>query len=70
MAKNAKAIFTKCKTDIRDVQQKQIKALKRKEGLSEDTNRQLQQQLIAIADTYISEAEKILESKQKELLGS
>jgi len=69
LAKNAKTLFTKCKDSIRDAQNKQFKNLKKKEGVSIDTVRNAEQQIIAIADTFIADAEKIMESKQQELLG-
>jgi ribosome recycling factor len=69
LAKNAKTLLIKCRDSIRDVQVKQVKSLKKKDKLSQDTARNFEQQVIAIADGFISEAEKILESKQKELIG-
>lgn len=69
MAKNAKTFFIKCKTTIRDAQQKQIKALKKKSGISEDDIRLVEQQIISLADNYLKEAENLLEAKQSELIG-
>ncbi|KAJ8919976.1 hypothetical protein NQ315_006506 [Exocentrus adspersus] len=69
LAKGAKQLFVKCKTAIRDVQMKNIKQLKRKEKLSQDTARSIENQIIAIADGYIAGAEKILEDKTNELIG-
>ncbi|XP_017776415.1 PREDICTED: ribosome-recycling factor, mitochondrial isoform X2 [Nicrophorus vespilloides] len=69
LAKNAKTIFNKCRDNIKDVQNKQNKSLKRKEGVSVDLARNAEQQVTVIADTYIAQAEKILESKQNELIG-
>lgn len=54
---------------MRDVQNKQAKMLKRKDKLSEDVARRADQQITAIADTYIAQAEMILKSKQNELIG-
>lgn len=62
-------LFVKCKDGIRDVQIKYIKQIKNKSKLSEDLIRNAEQQIIAIADNFISQADKILESKQNELLG-
>ncbi|KAJ8981858.1 hypothetical protein NQ317_017536 [Molorchus minor] len=70
LAKNAKMLFVKSKDSIRDIQMKYIKQTKRKDGVSQDLSRNVEAQLIAIADSYISEAEQILENKQKELLGT
>lgn len=68
LAKGAKSSFVKCKDNIRDVQIKHVKLLKKKDKLSEDIVRSTEQQVIAIADGYIGQAEKIFESKENELL--
>lgn len=70
LAKNAKALYVKCKDNIRDTQNKQIKSLKKKENVSKDVLHSIEEQLVALADTYIVEAEKVLETKQNELLGN
>lgn len=62
-------MFVKCKDSIRDVQSKSVRSLKKKDGLATDTAREVEQQIIAVADGYINEAEKILQSKQTELVG-
>ncbi|CAH1981213.1 unnamed protein product [Acanthoscelides obtectus] len=69
LAKAAKQLFVKCKDAIRDVQIKQVKQIKKKEGVSEDLVRTVENQIIALADTYIEKAETILKTKQNELLG-
>lgn len=69
MAKNAKTLFIKCKDGIRDVQLKQMKSLKKQDKLSQDVIRSTEQQVIAIADSFIAQAQEILDSKQKELTG-
>lgn len=69
LAKGAKAHFVKCKDKIRDIQNKQIKSLKKKKTVSEDVIHSVQEQIVAIADSYISDAERILTAKQNELLG-
>lgn len=51
LAKNAKSLFVKCKDSIRDAQNKHTKSLKRKDGISVDVVRQVEDQIIAIADT-------------------
>lgn len=51
------------------MQIKHTKTIKKKTGISEDTVRSAEQQIIAIADTFIDEAQKILDSKQNELIG-
>lgn len=69
MAKSAKSFFVKCKDSIRDTQMKHIKSLKKKSDIAIDTSRELEQQIVAIADTYIQQAESTFQSKQAELIG-
>nr|XP_022921272.1 ribosome-recycling factor, mitochondrial [Onthophagus taurus] len=69
LTKAAKHLFIKCKDSIRDTQNKHSKTLKRKDGLSEDLLRNVEQQIVAMADGYILQAEKIFNNKSKELLG-
>lgn len=68
LAKNAKAIFIKCRDGIKDVQNDFIKKVKRKADISADLNHQVQGQIVAIGQNYIIEAEKLLAHKQHELL--
>lgn len=70
LAKNAKALFIKCRDGIKDVQNTFIRKVKNQKEISEDLNRSLQTQITAFGDKYIGEADKILQSKQKELLGN
>lgn len=69
LSKNAKQLFVKCKDSVRDVQIKFVKQVKRKDKVSEDVVRSVEQQIVAIADQYIAQAEGILNKKQAELLG-
>ncbi|XP_058462734.1 ribosome-recycling factor, mitochondrial [Malaya genurostris] len=69
LAKNAKSLFIKCRDTIKDVQNQTIKKLKKQTDISEDLNFQVQAQITAIANEYIKEAEKMLETKQAELIG-
>lgn len=69
LSKNAKILFLKCKDGIKDVQNNQIKKLKRMTEISTDENHSIQSQVTAIADKYITQAEKLLEAKQSELIG-
>jgi ribosome recycling factor len=68
LAKNAKALFIKCRDSIKDTQNDNIKKVKRKSDISIDLNRQVQTQIIAIGDQFIADAEKLLQVKQNELL--
>ncbi|XP_015119618.1 ribosome-recycling factor, mitochondrial [Diachasma alloeum] len=68
LAKNAKALFIKCRDSLKDVRNKEIKDLKKIPSISEDQVRRVQSQLEAICDKYVKEAENLLDTKQKELL--
>lgn len=71
LAKNAKALFMKAKDRIREVQNGFVKQAKEQKGsLSEDLVYNTQQQIIAMGDQQIAEAEKIMIAKQNELLGT
>ncbi|XP_030372899.1 ribosome-recycling factor, mitochondrial [Scaptodrosophila lebanonensis] len=69
LSKNAKALFIKYRDAIRDVQNSQIRKLKKQADIGKDDAFAAQNQIAAIADQYIAEADKLLASKQKELLG-
>lgn len=69
LSKSAKTLFVKCRDNIKDVQNTQIKKLKRKDDLSKDDIFVIQNQVTALADKYIAEGEKILATKQNELTG-
>lgn len=69
LAKNAKALFIKCRDGIKDVQNTFIRKVKNQKEISTDLNHSLQQQIIAFGEKYIVEADKVLQSKQNELLG-
>lgn len=68
MAKNAKQLFIKCRDSIKDVQVKHIKGLKKKQNISEDVIAQTEQQIIALANVHIGQAQAIYDSKCNELL--
>lgn len=69
LAKSAKTLFIKCRDSIKDTQNTIIKKVKRQEDISIDENHQVQNQVTAIADKYIADAEKLLDAKQAELIG-
>lgn len=69
LAKNAKALFIKCRDAMKDIQNTQIKKLKKQAKVSEDDLHNCQAQITALADMYIVQAEKLMEVKQNELLG-
>lgn len=69
LAKNAKALFIKCRDGIKDVQNTFIRKVKNQKEISTDLNHSLQLQITAFGEKYIVEADKVLQSKQNELLG-
>lgn len=74
LTKNAKTLFLKCRDGIKSAQQDNLKKLKNKKppggaNISADDLHLVQVQLGAIADRYIVQAEKTLETKQQELNG-
>lgn len=69
LAKNAKTLFIKCRDAIKDIQNQHIKKVKKQTEISSDLNHQVQNQVVAVAENYIKEAEKLMVNKQGELLG-
>ncbi|XP_013774469.1 ribosome-recycling factor, mitochondrial-like [Limulus polyphemus] len=70
LAKNAKALLNKAKEDMRIIQNKYISlAKKHKSEFSEDLIYDVQEQVKLIANEYVAEGEKMMNAKQKELLG-
>ncbi|XP_053952711.1 ribosome-recycling factor, mitochondrial [Anastrepha ludens] len=69
LSKNAKALFIKYRDTIRDIQNNVIRKIKKQSEMSKDDIFAIQTQVTAIADNYIAEADKLLATKQKELLG-
>ncbi|EFN75186.1 Ribosome-recycling factor, mitochondrial [Harpegnathos saltator] len=69
LSKNAKGFYVKCCDNVRDIRNKQIKSLKREESLAKDLVFKIEGYIDALSQQYISKAEQLLETKQKELLG-
>ncbi|XP_050542427.1 ribosome-recycling factor, mitochondrial [Daktulosphaira vitifoliae] len=69
LIKGSKALFVKCRDNIKDIQNKTIKILKDNNELSSDLVHNLQNQITILADNYILEAQRIMEEKQNELKG-
>ncbi|EDW30208.1 GL22438 [Drosophila persimilis] len=69
LSKNAKALFVKYRDAIRNVQNDHIRKLKKQPDVGQDDAFAAQTQVTAIGDKFIAEADKLLASKQKELLG-
>lgn len=70
LAKNAKSLFIKCRDQIKDAQNEVVRKVKNNTSISEDDNHAVQGQLIEISNEYVSQAEKIFETKQHELLNN
>lgn len=70
LSKNAKALFIKYRDAIRDIQQGAIKKAKKQTDINKDDMFAIQNQVKAIADKFIAEADKLLATKQNELTGS
>lgn len=70
LAKSAKALFIKCRDGVKDAQNNQLKKLKGNKEISSDLNHQMQSQIISIAEDYVAEADKLLQTKQNELLAN
>lgn len=70
LAKNAKALFIKCRDQIKDAQNEVIRKVKNNTSVSEDDSHAVQGQLTEMANDEVSKAEKILETKQNELLNN
>lgn len=68
LSKSAKTLFIKCRDGIKDVQNNHVRKVKNNKEISIDLNHQVQNQITAIADNYITQADKLLQTKQNELL--
>lgn len=70
LSKNAKQIFEKCKLSLRHTQNQHVKKIKDKEGVSIELLRKVEGQIMAMNQKYTSEAEKMMQAKQQELLNT
>jgi len=68
LSKNAKTLFIKYRDEIKNMQNDAIRKVKKNTAISEDVNRAAQGQLTSAADEYVEKAEKMMKTKQKELL--
>uniref|UniRef100_A0A7G3AN06 Ribosome-recycling factor, mitochondrial n=1 Tax=Lutzomyia longipalpis TaxID=7200 RepID=A0A7G3AN06_LUTLO len=59
LAKGAKALFIKCRDTIRTAQNDTVKKIRKSGSISEDVGFSIQQQVVAIGDKFVAEAEKI-----------
>lgn len=69
LSKNAKSFYVKCCDSIRDIRNKQIKKIRQKEELAKDLVFRIENYVDILNHQYVSKAEQMLETKQKELVG-
>ncbi|XP_049875467.1 ribosome-recycling factor, mitochondrial [Pectinophora gossypiella] len=70
LAKNAKALYIKCRDAMKDVQNDYIKKAKKHTGVSEDLIFDVTKQIQAMCDEFQTEAKNIYEAKHNELVGA
>lgn len=69
LAKNAKALYIKCRDTVKDIQNEYIKKNKKQTGVSEDLVFNVNKQITALCEQYLEEAKNIYDAKHDELLG-
>ncbi|XP_012063962.1 PREDICTED: ribosome-recycling factor, mitochondrial [Atta cephalotes] len=70
LSKNAKSFYVKCCDNVRQIRNKQIKAVKQKEKLAKDLVFRIESYIDILSHQYTNKAEQMLKTKQKELLGN
>lgn len=63
-------MFVKCRDAIKDVQNKNLRNIKKQENISKDLQHSVAAQIGVIADKYVAEAEQVYTIKHSELLGN
>ncbi|KAI4496382.1 hypothetical protein M0804_000192 [Polistes exclamans] len=69
LSKSAKSFYIKCRDDMKEVRTEYIKKVKNVSKLPQDVSLRVQGYIDVYTNQYIEKAEKILETKQKELMG-
>lgn len=69
LAKNAKALYIKCRDMVKDIQNDYIKKVKKQNGVSEDLVFNVTKQITAMCDEFQNQAKNIYEAKHNELVG-
>ncbi|XP_013194351.1 ribosome-recycling factor, mitochondrial [Amyelois transitella] len=69
LAKNAKALYIKCRDSLKDIQNEYLKKLKKQTGVSEDLVFNVTKQLAAMCEDFQTSAKSIYEQKHNELIG-
>ncbi|XP_023940443.2 ribosome-recycling factor, mitochondrial [Bicyclus anynana] len=70
LAKNAKAMYIKCRDTVKDIQNEYIKKTKKQNGVSEDLVFNVNKQISALCEQYLEEAKNVYNAKHDELLGT
>lgn len=70
LVKNGKALFTKCRDEIKKVQADFIRKVEDNRNINSDDSRAIRNQLIGMADEYVAKAEGIFKIKENELLNN
>lgn len=69
LAKNAKALYIKCRDSVKDIQADYVKKVKKQSSVSEDVVFNITKQINAMCEEYQNQAKNIYETKHNELLG-
>lgn len=69
LAKNAKALYIKCRDLVKDIQNDYIKKVKKQSGASEDLVFNVIKQITAMCEEFQNQAKNIYEAKHNELVG-
>ncbi|KAJ8720435.1 hypothetical protein PYW07_012478 [Mythimna separata] len=69
LAKNAKALYIKCRDSVKDVQSDYIKKVKKQPSVSEDLAHNITKQINAMCEEYLAQARQIYDVKYNELVG-
>lgn len=69
LARNAKILYIKCRDAMRDVQNDNIKKIKKQTGVSEDLVFSVNKQINALCEEYYLLARKLYDAKCDELVG-
>lgn len=62
-------MYVKCRDNIREAQNKNLRNVKKQDNISKDLAFDVQAQVILMADKYVAEAEQVYNNKHTELLG-
>ncbi|XP_045499636.1 ribosome-recycling factor, mitochondrial [Colias croceus] len=69
LAKNAKALYIKCRDAMKDVQNEFVKKTKKQTGVSEDLVFNVTKQIGVLCEQYQNDAKNIYDTKHNELVG-